>query len=120
MSLKPFEILLLRGCFVVTYYVCSITRISIYFFCLETCPTLKPVNVGLSCFYGESRESISCNESMINGTIVVSKCKPFHVDEKPIETREMICQENGQWNQELYKCIPGKNGNFRRIESQLY
>lgn len=75
--------------------------------CHKLCKTLTPENVDLKC-YRENRE-ISCDKnSLIAGARVQPTCKFLHTFKTGIaaEYKEIICQEDGNWNEILFKCTP--------------
>ena len=75
-----------------------------------TCRPLIPVNVDLQCSL--RGYLIDCESELIMGTTVRPRCKALHRPEKEVDYRyrTLLCQENGQWDGELLKCVPG-NGN---------
>ena len=50
---------------------------------------------------------VDCTKQLINGTRILPRCKPLYHKEKGVDYRELRCQENGEWDNELFKCVPG-------------
>lgn len=49
---------------------------------------------------------------MLAGTRVRPRCKAFFHEEQSVYYRYITCQENGEWDHELFKCVPGKLVNY--------
>ncbi|XP_065211337.1 modular serine protease-like [Planococcus citri] len=79
------------------------------FNCTKICDKLTPVDADLKCYH--NGVSVSCEDDLIAGTIVHPICKQSHVykDFVPVY-EEIVCQEDGKWNNPLLTCIPGTAG----------
>lgn len=78
-------------------------------FCSEKCPPLHPVNVDLKCFRLGREIDCQSEEALINGTQVIPKCKPFYTKQSQVNFRHLTCLENGNWDEELFKCHLGND-----------
>ncbi|CAI6344828.1 unnamed protein product [Macrosiphum euphorbiae] len=74
--------------------------------CLEMCPPLKSDSLDIKCSH--NGEYANCSNSLIPNTTATISCKPTYTapngqDENPLE---LLCQSNGTWNKQLYRCNP--------------
>jgi len=84
---------------------------------LEMCPPLLSDSLDIKCTL--DGKFTNCSNPSTPETIAVPSCKPTHTlpngqEETPIE---LICQSDGLWNNQLYKCNPR---NFVFITRQMY
>jgi len=74
--------------------------------CEKKCPSLVSDSLDIKCSHNGNY--VNCSNLSTPGTIAIPSCKPTHTvpngqDEVPLE---LLCQENGMWNNQLYRCIP--------------
>ncbi|CAI6349241.1 unnamed protein product [Macrosiphum euphorbiae] len=74
--------------------------------CLEMCPPLKSDSLDIKCSH--NGVYANCSNSLIPNTTATISCKPLYTapngqDENPLE---LLCQPNGTWNKQLYRCDP--------------
>lgn len=50
---------------------------------------------------------VDCEDDMLTGTSVRPRCKSQHREEFPAYYRDITCQEDGEWTNILFRCIPG-------------
>lgn len=81
------------------------------FLCVEMCSPLVSLSVDVKCVYEES--IVDCNKPMKPGTRARGQCKPLYTTKNYSPSAELICQENGQWNDNLFFCDPGKLLSFK-------
>jgi len=73
---------------------------------IEMCPPLISDSLNINCTLNGNYAN--CSNLSIYGTKAIPSCKPTHKipngqEETPIE---LLCQSNGMWSNQLYKCIP--------------
>ncbi|CAH1707794.1 unnamed protein product [Aphis gossypii] len=74
--------------------------------CFKMCPPLISDSLNINCTLNGNYAN--CSNPSIYGTKATPFCKPTHKipngqEETPIE---LLCQSNGMWNNQLYRCIP--------------
>ncbi|XP_029342388.1 uncharacterized protein LOC115033024 isoform X1 [Acyrthosiphon pisum] len=74
--------------------------------CLKMCPPLESNSLDVICSH--KGKYVNCSSPSIPDTIATPSCKPTYTapngqDETPLE---LLCQSNGTWNNQLYKCNP--------------
>jgi len=77
-----------------------------FFMFIEMCPPLISDSLNINCTLNGNYAN--CSNPSIYGTKATPFCKPTHKipngqEETPIE---LLCQSNGMWNNQLYRCIP--------------
>jgi len=70
------------------------------------CPPLESDSLDIKCSYND--QYANCSNLLIPDTIATLSCKPTYTapngqDETPLE---LLCQSNGMWNKQLYRCNP--------------
>lgn len=70
------------------------------------CPSLISDSLDITCTI--NGKYTDCSSPSIPNTIATPLCKPTHTvpngqEETPID---LLCQSNGKWNNQLYRCIP--------------
>ena len=70
------------------------------------CPPLESDSLNIKCSH--NGKYANCSNLSIPNTIATPSCKPTYTtpngqDSTPLE---LICQSNGTWNKQLYKCDP--------------
>jgi len=70
------------------------------------CPPLESDSLDIKCSHNGNYAN--CSNSLIPNTTATISCKPAYTapkgqDAKPLE---LLCQSNGTWNQQLYRCEP--------------
>lgn len=95
-------------------FVCTsklILAFSICTFCIVGfCRPLKPINVDLSC--SRNGRPVDCDSPVRPNTVVRPRCKPFYKVEQ-VSYRDLSCQEDGEWTNPLFSCVPGKKHKIR-------
>ncbi|XP_060872105.1 uncharacterized protein LOC132946240 [Metopolophium dirhodum] len=74
--------------------------------CFKMCPPLESDSIDIICTY--NGKYANCTNPSIPDTIAIPLCKPSYTaqnghEEEPLE---LLCQPNGAWNNELYRCNP--------------
>ncbi|CAI6344248.1 unnamed protein product [Macrosiphum euphorbiae] len=74
--------------------------------CFKMCPPLDSNSLDIKCSH--NGKYTNCSNVSIPDTIATPSCKPTYTtpngqDNTP---HELICQSNGTWNKQLYKCDP--------------
>jgi len=74
--------------------------------CFKRCPPLSSESLDIKCTLNGN--FANCSNPSTPETIAVPSCKPTHaLPNGQKETQiELICQSNGMWNNQLYKCNP--------------
>ncbi|XP_065208511.1 uncharacterized protein LOC135837231 [Planococcus citri] len=72
--------------------------------CKKTCRKLFPEGVHLKCSY--EGKLIDCEDTLVAGTLVHYECYPGYAPEFPIKSKELLCDEEGEWNGPLLRCNP--------------
>ncbi len=72
----------------------------------EICKKLKPRNVDLTCV--RKGVTVDCDADLLAGTVVRPRCKPQHHEESSVHYRDMTCDADGDWSDQLFVCVPGK------------
>ncbi|CAH1709698.1 unnamed protein product [Aphis gossypii] len=74
--------------------------------CFKMCPPLISDSLDITC--NLNGENTNCSSPSIPNTIAKPSCKPTHtVPNGQVETPiDLLCQSNGKWNNQLYRCIP--------------
>lgn len=69
------------------------------------CQALTPQNVDITCT--RNRQDVDCSSMLLAGTKVKVACKQNYRQEYFVNYAEIECNQNGQWNHPLFKCLPG-------------
>ncbi|XP_016661869.1 uncharacterized protein LOC100160377 isoform X2 [Acyrthosiphon pisum] len=74
--------------------------------CFKMCPPLESDSLDIKCSH--NGQYANCSNLLIPDTIATLSCKstynaPNGQDETPLE---LLCQSNGMWNKQLYRCNP--------------
>lgn len=97
-----------------TYAICIVYVIMQLILLTEICDELTPINVDLKCYHKNIQ--INCSStSLLAGDRVQPTCKSLYTFSDFVPSyKEIICQENGKWNKDLFSCSPGNFGLSKR------
>lgn len=70
------------------------------------CSKLQPKNVNLTCTY--NNQSTDCASELVEGTKVAISCLRGYKPKYAKAYQYIECQDDGEWSNELYECIPGR------------
>lgn len=71
-----------------------------------TCKPIRGDNVDLQCF--ADKNVVDCPSQFSAGMKIRPRCKPLYHEKEAVYYRYIQCQDNGQWDNELFECVPGK------------
>ncbi|XP_060881629.1 uncharacterized protein LOC132953090 [Metopolophium dirhodum] len=74
--------------------------------CFKMCPPLESNSLDIKCSH--NGKYANCSNLSLPDTIAIPSCKPTYStpngqDDTPLE---LLCQSNGTWNKQLYRCNP--------------
>ncbi|XP_029345055.1 uncharacterized protein LOC100167148 isoform X2 [Acyrthosiphon pisum] len=73
--------------------------------CFKMCPPLISDSLDIKCSH--NGKYANCSNLSIPDTIATASCKPtFTAPNEQEITLELLCQSNGLWNKQLYRCHP--------------
>ncbi|XP_025208667.1 uncharacterized protein LOC112604026 [Melanaphis sacchari] len=74
--------------------------------CIKMCPPLLSDSLDIKCTL--NGKFANCSNPSIPDTIAIPSCKPTYFAPTGLENAplELICQSNGMWDNQLYKCNP--------------
>jgi len=72
---------------------------------IEMCPPLISDSLDIKCSH--NGKYANCSNLSIPDTIATPSCKPTFTEPNGQEiSLELLCQSNGLWNKQLYRCNP--------------
>lgn len=88
------------------------------FMFIEMCQPLESDSLDIECRH--NGKYANCSNLSIPKTTAKPSCKPSYTPPygQPDGLLELVCQSNGTWDKQLYRCIPS-NFIFRRLNIRL-